>query len=128
MRKAMLVVGSALALAACGGSDSSRSSTLPVPNTATASGFTLSVFATAPMATMKPDSIVQFGNMVFVAYQNAGEVKDGSVPGITNAVVQYDLSGNMQKTFTIPGHVDGLLARADTNTFWAMAKRTAIPS
>jgi len=54
-------------------------------------------------------------------------VKDGSVSGITNQVVQYDLNGNAQKTFTVPGHVDGLMARSDTNTLWAMANEDGNP-
>src|ERR1700736_4949832 len=45
----------------------------PVPNTATASGFTLSIFVKAPAATMKPDSIVQLGNSVYIGYQDARE-------------------------------------------------------
>ncbi len=116
-----------LALSACGGDSTSTPTTMPVPNTATAAGFTLSVFATAPSATSKPDSIVSMGSSVYIAYQNAGEVKDGSVPGITNAVVQYDLSGTALKTYTVPGHVDGLLARSDTNTLWAMANEDGNP-
>lgn len=115
-----------LSLSACG-SDNSTTPAAKVPNTATATGYSLSVFAVAPNSTSKPDSIVQMGNSVFIAYQNAGEVKDGSVPGITNAVVQYDLKGNTLKTYTVPGHVDGLLARKDTNTLWAMANEDGNP-
>src|ERR1700681_4710509 len=99
----------------------------PVPNTATASGFTLSIFVKAPAATMKPDSIVQLGNSVYIGYQNAGDVKDGSVPGLTNTVVQYDLNANLLKQFTVPGHVDGLMARGDTNELWAMANEDGNP-
>ena len=117
-----------LALTACGGSDSTSTPTaLPVPNTATAAGFAVSVFAIAPSATSRPDSIVLMDSSVYIAYQNAGEVKDGSVPGITNAVVQYDLNGTPLKTFTVPGHVDGLLARSDTGTLWAMANEDGNP-
>src|SRR6516162_2221174 len=57
-----------------------------VPNTATQGGFTLSVFIKAPSATEKPDSIIQVGNNLFIGYQNAGDVKDGSVPGLMNEV------------------------------------------
>lgn len=85
--------------------------TAQVPNTATASGYSLSVFATAPSAKAKPDSIVQYKNTVFIGYQMAGDVKDGSVPGLTNTVVQYDLNGNVLKSYAVPGHVDGLMTR-----------------
>jgi hypothetical protein len=99
----------------------------PVPNTAVAAGYSLSVFAKAPKSTSKPDSIVQYGNSVFIAYQNAGEVKDGSVPTVMNDIVQYDLTGAALKTYSVPGHVDGLLARKDTNTLWAMANEDGNP-
>jgi hypothetical protein len=97
------------------------------PNTATASGFFLSTFVKAPASTMKPDSIVQLGKSVYIGYQNAGDVKDGSVPGLTNTVVQYDLNANLLKQFTVPGHVDGLMARADTNELWVMANEDGNP-
>ena len=133
MRKTTIavMVSAAVGLAACGGHDNNNNAgtaaPAPIPNTATAAGFALSVFAKAPSATSKPDSIVQSGSNVFIGYQNAGEVKDGSVPGITNAVVQYDLKGNVLKSFTVPGHVDGLMARSDTNTVWAMANEDGAP-
>jgi hypothetical protein len=122
-------------LSGCGGPPpgTPASSTLitpppgPVPNTATASGYTLSIFVKAPTSTMKPDSIVQLGNSVYIGYQNAGDVKDGSVPGLTNTVVQYDLNANLLKQFTVPGHVDGLMARGDTNELWAMANEDGNP-
>ena len=117
-------------LGACGSSSSKPAATptpTPVPNTATAPGFKLSVFVKAPTSTMKPDSIVQLGNSIFIGYQNAGDVKDGSNPSLTNSVVQYDLNGSSMKTFTVPGHVDGLLARSDTNELWAMANEDGNP-
>lgn len=127
MKHAKSVLGSAIALTLLSGCGSSNSGT-PVPSgIATASGYSISVFAQAPSSTSRPDSIEQMGNTVFIAYQNAGEVKDGSVPGVQNAVVQYDLSGNVMKTYSVPGHVDGLLARTDTSTLWAMANEDGNP-
>lgn len=128
-----LMISAVLVLSACGGGVSNPNAAAavaaatPVPNTATATGYSLAVFAKAPSTTQRPDSIVQMGSSIFIGYQNAGEVKDGSVPGITNQVVQYDLNGNAQKTFTVPGHVDGLMARSDTNTLWAMANEDGNP-
>jgi len=104
-------------LGACGDSSGHK----PIPFTATAPDYQLSVFVTAPASTMKPDSIVLLGSSVYIGYQNAGDVKDGSNPALTNSVVQYDLKANLLKTYTVPGHVDGLLARSDTNELWAMA-------
>ena len=123
----VLSAASSMVLVACGGSDSSNPQPVPVANTATASGYSLSVFASAPSATSKPDSIVQMGNSVYIGYQVAGDVKDGSVPGLMNSIVQYDLSGVSQKTFNVPGHVDGLMGRPDTNTLWAMSNEDGNP-
>ncbi|WP_211463185.1 hypothetical protein [Collimonas silvisoli] len=130
----VLIIAASLSLAACGGSSgdnslapATTSAQPPVANTATASGYSLSVFAKAPTTTSKPDSIIQFGGSVYIAYQNAGEVKDGSVPGISNAIVQYDLKGNPIKTYTAPGHVDGLLGRKDTNALWVLANEDGNP-
>lgn len=109
------------------GSQNFAAPTTPPANTATATGYTLSVFTKAPGPTFKPDSIVRFGNSVFIGYQMAGDVKDGSVLGLTNTVVQYDLNGNTMSTYTVPGHVDGLLARSDTNELWAMANEDGNP-
>lgn len=122
-RLACLVAGS-LSLCACNGSSSPASLG---PNVALAANYSLSVFATAPTSTQRADSIEQMGQTVFVAYQNAGEVKDGSVPSVTNQVIQYDLLGNVKKKFTVPGHVDGLLARTDTNALWCMANEDGNP-
>jgi hypothetical protein len=138
MRKhiiALTISGVALTLAACGGSNHDTPASVvaapivptPIANTATATGYTLSVFAKAPQTTQKPDSIVQYNNTVFIGYQNAGEVKDGSVANVTNDIVQYDLNGNLLNTYTVPGHVDGLMARTDTNTLWAMANEDGNP-
>ncbi|WP_179403188.1 hypothetical protein [Burkholderia guangdongensis] len=129
----LIALSATAALAACGGDGPSATpgvapnSTAAVPNTATAAGYSLSVFAKAPTANDKPDSIVRFNDTVFIGYQKAGDVKDGSVPGLTNDIVQYDLSANVLKSYTVPGHVDGLLARTDTNTLWAMANEDGNP-
>src|ERR1700732_2685262 len=135
MKYLLSAMSAAALLTACGGGSSSSPgtpgsapvNTAQVPNTATASGYSLSVFATAPSAKAKSDSIVQYNNTVFIGYQNAGDVKDGSVPGLTNTVVQYDLNANLLKQFTVPGHVDGLMARGDTNELWAMANEDGNP-
>ena len=116
----------AVSVSGCGGDSTPAASVAPA-NTATASGLALTVFAQAPASNNKPDSIVQSGNTIFIGYQNAGDVKDGSVPGLMNSVVQYDLSGKVLKTYSVPGHVDGLMMRSDTNALWAMANEDGNP-
>jgi len=133
MKCLLAAMSAAALLTACGGGDdapatpATPAAPAQIPNTATAAGYSLSVFAKAPSSTAKPDSIVQYNNTVFIGYQMAGDVKDGSVPSLTNTVVQYDLSGTVLKSYTVPGHVDGLLARTDTNTLWAMSNEDGNP-
>jgi hypothetical protein len=120
-----------LALSAClSNCGNSSKSSLQLPaGAATATGYTLSVFIKAPLTTEKPDSIIQVGTALFIGYQNAGDVKDGSVPGLMNEVVQYDLTTNPPKllnTFNVPGHVDGLMAKSNTE-IWAMANEDGNP-
>jgi hypothetical protein len=125
----MLVVS--LALSACL-TNCGNSSTTPVQlpvGIAAAVGYKVSVFIKAPLPTEKPDSIIQVGTTLFIGYQNAGDVKDGSVPGLMNEVVQYDLTTNPPKllnTFNVPGHVDGLMAKTSTE-IWAMANEDGNP-
>jgi len=99
----------------------------PVANTRTATGYGLSVFVTAPLSTMHPDSIVRLGSTIYIGYQNAGDVKDGSNPSLTNTIIAYDFNGNQLTSYTVPGHNDGLLARADTNELWAMSNEDGNP-
>jgi hypothetical protein len=117
-------------LGSCGGnSTQAPANPATVPNTATAPGYKLSVFIKAPIATEKPDSIIQLGTNLFIGYQNAGDVKDGSNPALTNEVVQYDLTTSPPKiitTFIVPGHVDGLMAKSNTEV-WAMANEDGNP-
>ena len=135
--RARAVVGIALALSAwvggCGGGGhlptTTPTTSTSVPNTAVAPGYNLSVFTTAPASNLKPDSIIQVGTNLFVGYQMSGDVKDGSNPALTNQVVEYNLNSNVTmptKTFIVPGHVDGLMAKTDTE-IWAMANEDGNP-
>lgn len=99
----------------------------PPTGAQTASGYSLTIFAVAPLSTMKPDSIIFYNKTVYIGYQNAGDVKDGSNPSLTNTIVQYDLKGNILHQYTVPGHNDGLLARSDTNELWAMSNEDGNP-
>jgi len=125
----MLAVSLALSACLTNCGNSSRTLVqLPV-GIAAAVGYKVSVFIKAPLPTEKPDSIIQVGTTLFIGYQNAGDVKDGSVPGLMNEVVQYDLTTNPPKllnTFNVPGHVDGLLAKTNTE-IWAMANEDGNP-
>jgi len=88
------------------------------------SGYTVSVFA-APSGSTKPDSIVQIGKSIFVGFGDT--VNPDGTPGggkSQTEVLQYDLSGKLQKTYEVSGHNDGLM-KFDSNTLWAMSNEDA---
>jgi hypothetical protein len=94
-------------------------------------GYVLSVWATGPAGSTKPDSIVQVGSSVYVAYQdklNPDGTNPGGVPAGqgANEVVQYDMSGNALRTIAITGHNDGMLL-FDSNTLWVMSNEDSGP-
>ncbi len=127
-RNSIIALALASAVSACS-DNNNNAGPVPNPNIALAPGFTLSTFAKGPATTNKPDSIVAYGGNIYIGYQNAGDVKDGSVPGLMNEVVQYDFKGKVLNTYNVPGHVDGLLFRNDTtpNTLWVMANEDGNP-
>jgi len=128
--RARMVVGVALTFSAwVGGCGGGIYHSTAQPNTAVATGYSLSVFAAAPASNLKPDSIIQVGTDLFVGYQMSGDVKDGSDPTLTNQVIEYDLTANVPtptKTFVVPGHVDGLMEKSSTE-IWAMANEDGNP-
>ena len=128
------------ALAACSGNTNppaaSNGSNLPPANTSIAvpagvtatSGYRVSVFAAPPSGSTKPDSVIQDGNYVFVGFGDTVN-PDGSAnpPGKSSTeIAEYNLVGNLVKTFSVPGHNDGLMAY-DANTVWAMSNEDANP-
>lgn len=155
LSRTLLVVSVASVLAACGGGDGNSSApaaqaSIPVPaGVLPSSGYTVSVFAqapgksanppacdaTSPGCYTKPDSIVQLGtgstSTVFVAYggsvQPNGAISSTNSAAGTNQIVQYDLNGNVLKTYTVPGHNDGMMV-FDSHTIWAMSNEDANPT
>lgn len=132
----MMAIGLSAALAGCGGGSDTSSSGLPPPNTTTAvpatvqatqSGYSITVFATAP-GSLRPDDLLQLGSSIFAVYQDNNINPDGTLAaGVTSAqavVVQYDLSGNVQHTYNVPGHPDGIMAY-DSNTVWVSSNEDA---
>lgn len=64
-----------------------------------------------------PDSIAVGGGSVWVSYTN-----NADSTGLSGAstVVQYDLTGNVERKFSIAGSVDGLKRDPRTGLIWAM--------
>jgi hypothetical protein len=61
---------------------------------------------------------------VLVGYQN-GVAKDGS-DGKASTIVQYSLTGTVQRSFQVRGHNDGLRL-VGTNSLWALQNEDANP-
>jgi hypothetical protein len=92
------------------------------------SGYHVSVFAKIPSTSTNPDSIEQIGGSVFVG--TADDLNPDGTPGPsgkTNVeILQYALDGTLQKTWSVLGHNDGLMA-FDSSTLWAMSNEDCNP-
>jgi hypothetical protein len=88
--------------------------------------YAISVFAKSANGYSKPDSIVQWRNSVLVGYGN-GVAKDGS-DGKSSTIVQYSLSGKLQRMFNVLGHNDGLRIKPETNELWALQNEDGNPN
>jgi len=87
--------------------------------------YKLSVFAKSANGYSQPDSIVQWRDSVFVGFQNH-VAKDGT-DGKPSTIVQYSLSGNVKRTFTVPGHNDGLRIVGE-GELWSLQSEDANPN
>lgn len=85
--------------------------------------YTVSVFATGPAGSSNPDSIAVSSNAVFVGYGNTAP-PDGTSG--TSTIAEYNLSGQLLKTYTLNGHNDGLRFDPSGN-LWAMQNEDANP-
>ena len=145
------------ALTACNGTSSGAATSgtpssntpaagTPVPANivSPAAGYTISVFATNPAGSSKPDDIVPLqtaagtpDSAVFIAYQDRssvdpmGNIPTGAPSGTVaqGQVVEYDLNGNILQTLNVPGHIDGMLQYTANNyhTLWISSDEDANP-
>jgi hypothetical protein len=87
--------------------------------------YQLSVFARSANGYSQPDSIVQVGASVIVGYQNH-VAKDGS-DGKSSTLVQYALNGRVERTWSVPGHHDGLRV-VNGDQLWSVQNEDANPN
>ena len=87
--------------------------------------YKLSVFATAAKGNSQPDSMVEWRDSIVVAFQN-GVAKDGT-DGKSSTIVQYSLSGVVQRSFSVVGHNDGLRLVGE-NELWCLQNEDANPN
>ena len=73
-----------------------------------------------------PDAIDVDGQSVWVGYQNKS-VKDGSDNSIASTVVEYTMHGTVVRTWSVPGHVDGLRVNPQDHRVWVTSNEDAAP-
>lgn len=89
--------------------------------------YTVSVFATG-VANLyfAPDSITLLNGHIFIGYGNGG-APDGS-DGKSSTIVEYQMNGDVVKTYSVLGHNDGLRVNPQTKQLWAMQNEDGNPS
>jgi len=87
--------------------------------------YLVSTFATSPANTSQPDSIVAWRDSIIVGFQNH-VAKDGS-DGLSSTLVEFSLAGEIKRTFSVPGHNDGLRIVGD-GKLWALQNEDANPN
>ncbi|MDQ2716494.1 MAG: hypothetical protein M3Z08_16440 [Chloroflexota bacterium] len=119
-------------LAACGGTTqaaqpSSTPSSSPARNygLAALAGYQISLFASSTSSYSQPDSLVVDGDHVFIGYQN-GAAKDGT-DNKTSTIVEYTMDGKVVKTYSMPGHSDGMRIDPATKLLWVTSNEDANP-
>jgi sugar lactone lactonase YvrE len=116
-------------LSACSTSTPTTTANTPTPTTATTSssqpsdfglaalpGYSVSLFAHQTTTYTGPDSLVVDNGFVYIDYQNT-TAKDCTDTN-SSTVVQYDMTGKVLKTYTVPGHSDGMRADPSTHLLW----------
>jgi hypothetical protein len=89
-------------------------------------GWTISLWAVGGARYSNPDSIEKDGNNIWVGYQNV-TAKDGS-DGKTSNIVEYTLDGKVVKSWTVPGHTDGLRIDPSTHKAWVTSNEDGNPA
>jgi hypothetical protein len=89
--------------------------------------YTVSTFATSvPGVYTQPDSIAVLKGHVFIGYGN-GVATDGT-DGKSSTIVEYDLNGNVIRTYSVKGHNDGLKVNPLTQHLWSMQNEDGNPN
>ncbi len=87
--------------------------------------YAVSVFAPPPSDLSNPDSITRVGDDIFVVYANATQ-PDGT--GGTSTIVQYDMNGRRDRTYSVVGKADGLKYNPFDRKLWALRNEDANPA
>jgi hypothetical protein len=93
------------------------------PSPQAISPYQLTVFANAPAGLSAPDSVAVLGNHVFVGYGD-GHAPDGG-DGLNSQVVEFAMDGTVVRSYTVPGHSDGIKVDPFTHRVWALQNEDA---
>jgi hypothetical protein len=86
--------------------------------------YSLTVFATGPAGSTKPDSItIDDHRHIWVSFTN-GVKPDGS-DGKSSTVVEYHPNGTILRTYSVRGSNDGLKFNPEDRTIWALRNQDA---
>lgn len=88
-------------------------------------GYQISLFASSTSAYTQPDALVVDSSHVFIDYQNAA-AKDGTDTK-TSTIVEYTMDGKVVKTYSMPGHSDGMRMDPTTKLLWVTSNEDANP-
>ncbi|GAC1618423.1 MAG: hypothetical protein NVS4B7_10710 [Ktedonobacteraceae bacterium] len=128
--KSLCLVATALVLllTACSSTIQSPTSAATTASTATMpqqtntygiaalAGYQVSLFASGSSSYSAPDSVAVDNDHVFIDYQNS-TAKDCTDKN-SSTVVEYTMDGKVVKTFTIPGHSDGMRIDPSSHLVW----------
>ena len=89
-------------------------------------GWKISLWAVGGSKQSNPDSIEIDGQNIWVGYQNV-TAKDGS-DGMSSTIVEYTLNGKQVKSWTVPGHTDGLRIDPSTHKAWVTSNEDGNPA
>ena len=78
--------------------------------------YQVSVFVSGTSAYNSPDAVIVDNGHVFIDYQNS-TAKDCTDKN-TSTIVEYTMDGKVVKTFSMPGHSDGMRADPATHLLW----------
>ena len=126
----LMAVALVLLLSACStGTDTTTTTTSSTTTTSTSTvhqpsdyglgalpGYSVSLFVHAPSAYNGPDAVIVDNGHVFIDYQNT-TAKDCTDQN-SSTIVEYTMTGSVVKTFSVPGHSDGMRADPSSHLLW----------
>ncbi len=124
----LLATALILILTACSTGGNQASTTTPTPGSSNSSpqqsnlpivalhGYHVSLFASAASNYSAPDAVIADGGHIFIDYQN--NTAKNCTDNMNSTIVEYTMDGKVVKTFTMPGHSDGMRADPTTHLLW----------